>query len=145
MKRTAYIAGACFLFVFSATLASPPGVQLTKQEMVAKKVQPYINSATQNWSSMAIDLILNGKNFPPKTGSGNIRRLIRLMTMGGGGIEGAKSSAFFMGQLGNWTPNIISDLIPIDIVVGRRFRIGLIQNEVVGRVGADKPAAVSEK
>lgn len=124
MKKTVLTVGACLLF-FILAIPTTPGVQGIR-DMVTKKVQPYINSATANWSFLAIDLVLNGKNFPPKTGSGNIRRLIRLLSMGGG-VEGTKGSAFYMGQLGNWTPNIISDLIPFEIVVGRKYRIGLVE------------------
>jgi hypothetical protein len=123
MKKTAITVRTCLLF-FILAIPTTPSVQGIRDK-VAKKVQPYIDSATQNWSWMAIDLVLNGKNFPSKTGSGNIRRLIRLLSMGS--VEGTKGSAFYVGQLGNWTPNIISDLIPIDIVVGRRFRIGLVE------------------
>ena len=124
MKKTVLTVGACLLF-FILAIPTTPNVQGIR-DMVTKKVQPYINSATANWSFLAIDLVLNGKNFPPKTGSGNIRRLIRLISMGGS-VEGTKGSAFFMGQNGNWTPAIISDLIPFEIVVGRKYRIGLVE------------------
>jgi hypothetical protein len=128
MRRTVFAAVGCFLFILLVILASP-SIQL-KKEIVAKVPQAYISSVSQSYYALAIDLILNGKNFPPKVGSGNIRRNIRLVSMGGAGD--AKGYVFYAGETGNWTPVRIDDVLPLEVLAGRKYKIGLVQFEAPG-------------
>jgi hypothetical protein len=128
MKRTVFTAGACFLLFLLATLASP-GIQIEKS-VVAKWTPPHISSVSQEFYPMAINLILNGTRFPPKIGSGNIRRNIRLASVGG--VGDAKGIAFYAGETGNWTQTRIDDLLGFSVQAGRKYRIGLVEFEAPG-------------
>lgn len=128
MKRTVFTAGACFLLFLLATLASP-GIQIDKS-VVAKWMPPHISSVSQEFYPLAINLILNGTRFPPKIGSGNIRRNIRLVSMGGAGD--AKGIVFYAGETGNWTQTRIDDLLGFNVLAGRKYRIGLVEFEAPG-------------
>jgi hypothetical protein len=77
------------------------GGQLQRQA-VAKKIVPQISSVSQYFDHpLSIYLIVNGTNFPPKTVDNNIRRNIRLVSIGGWGDT--KAHVFYTGETGNWT------------------------------------------
>ncbi len=128
MKRTGFVMGVCFLFVLLASMNSP-SVQLQK-EIATKMPRAHISSVSQSYYDMAINLVLNGMNFPPKTGSGNIRRNIRLASVLGDG--GVKSHVFYAGETGNWTPTRVDDVLPLEVLTGRLYKIGLVQFEAPG-------------
>jgi hypothetical protein len=122
MKKTAFVCGACFLLILLATLATAQG-QIDKIKV--KYTPPQINAVTQEYSAMAINLVLSGTYFPPKN-VGNVWRAIRLRT-GGEGITGPKSSIYYAGETGNWTPTRVDDLLHFTIPTARRYKVGLVQ------------------
>jgi len=128
MKKTIFTLGTCVVFFFLAATLAAPGPQL---ENVLKKVQKYqpptITSITEDFYPMAVNLVLHGMNFPSKHGSGGIERFIRLVAVGGTGDP--NSYTYYAGQQGNWTPNQVDDLLGFYIPTGRRFRIGLFQQQ----------------
>jgi hypothetical protein len=124
MKKAILIMGPCLLMLFVTALVWP-GNQLP-QQAVAKKIFPHISSVTQVFDyGLANYLIVNGLHFPPKTADNNIRRNIRLVTMGGEG--GVKSTAFYTGETGNWTTTRIDDFVPMEVLAGRKYKVGLVE------------------
>jgi len=123
MKRTVFVITACILFFLLVGLTSPQD-QFQSQQAIAKKATPKITSVSQNYYFMAIDLVLNGIDFPSGN-SGSVWRLIRLRTSGS--EEGGKSKAYYAGRTGTWTPTRIDDVLPQEIPLGQKFKIGLIQ------------------
>lgn len=123
MKRTVFVIAVGFLLFLLVGLSSPQE-RFQIQQKTAIKATPKITSVSQSYYFMAIDLVLNGTNFPPKN-SGSVWRLMRLFAPGA--VEGAKGRAYYAGNTGNWTPTRIDDVIPHEIPLGRKFRIGLIQ------------------
>jgi len=124
MKRTSFVIAACFLLFLLVGLISSQD-QLQAQRAVTKLATPRITSVSQNYTYLAIDLVLNGTNFPSKN-SGTVWRLIRLRAPGSAG-EGVKSKDYFFGNTGDWTPMRVHDLILHVIPLGQKFKIGIIQ------------------
>jgi hypothetical protein len=124
MKRTVFVISACFLLFLLAGL-SLPQEHFPIQKSTTNKLPPKITSVSQNYTFMAIDLVLNGRNFPSKN-SGTLWRLIRLRGPGSA-AEGVKSKDYFCGQNGDWTPTRVHDLIPHVIPLGQKYKIGIIQ------------------
>jgi hypothetical protein len=124
MKRKVSVILACFALFLLAGL-SLPQEHFPIQKTTASKLPPKITSVSQNYTYLAIDLVLNGTNFPSKN-SGTVWRLIRLRAPGSAG-EGVKSKDYFCGQNGDWTPMRVHDLIPHVIPLGQTFKIGIIQ------------------
>jgi hypothetical protein len=125
MKRTVFVIAACFLLFVLESPTSPQD-QLQMKD-VAKFPKPKITSVSQSYYALANNLVLNGTNFPPKV-SGNVWRHIRLISFGSAG--GGKGDIYFAGQTGNWTPTRVDDILPFEVQVGRKFRIGLVQFEM---------------
>jgi hypothetical protein len=124
MKKAILIMGPCIL-VLLVTVLVWPGNQLP-QQAVTKKIFPHISSVTQSFDyGLANYLIVNGMHFPPKTADNNIRRNIRLVTMGGAGD--VKGYVFYTGETGNWTPTRIDDFVPMEVLAGRKYRVGLVE------------------
>lgn len=124
MKRKVFVVAACFLlFLLTGLILSQD--QFQAQRSVSKLATPRITSVSQNYTYLAIDLVLNGTNFPSKN-SGTVWRLIRLRAPGSAG-EGVKSKDYFCGQNGDWTPMRVHDLIPHVIPLGQKYKIGIIQ------------------
>ena len=117
MKKMIFVYGALFLFVLLATLAP---AQQQSLKIKAKYIAPHINAVTQQYSAMAINLVLTGTNFPPKV-AGNTWREIRLVPTDGG------SDVYSAGQTGNWTSTRVDDLLHFTIPTARRYRVGLVQ------------------
>jgi hypothetical protein len=130
MNKKVLAMGASLLLL---VLAIPvlPGAQLEKLK-TQKLPNPVIISISQSFYPMAINLILNGNFFPPKTGSGNIRRNIRLISMSGAVEGGVKAYPFYAGETGNWTATRIDDLLGFSVLAGRKYRIGLVEFEAPG-------------
>jgi hypothetical protein len=124
MKRTVFIVAVCFSLFFLVGL-SLSQEHFPIQKSTTNKLPPKITSVSQNYTFMAIDLVLNGMNFPPKN-SGTIWRLIRLRAPGSS-AQGVKSMDYYAGQTGDWTPTLVHDLIPHEIPLGQKFKIGIIQ------------------
>jgi hypothetical protein len=123
MKRAIFM-GTCLVLLLVTGL-SWPGNQLP-QQAVAKKIFPHISSVTQSFDyGLANYLIVNGMHFPPKTADNNIRRNIRLVTMGGAGS--AKGYVFYLGETGNWTSTRIDDFVPMEVLAGRKYKVGLVE------------------
>ncbi|MDH4271759.1 MAG: hypothetical protein OEW18_07265, partial [Candidatus Aminicenantes bacterium] len=76
----------------------------------------------QEYYALANNLILTGTRFPSKV-TGNTWRNIRLASMDGGYV-------FFAGGTGNWTPTRVDDILPFNVLAGRRYKIGLVQFEL---------------
>jgi hypothetical protein len=125
MKKFVFAVGSSFLLVLLAILVSGQGIQL-KEKAVAYKFPPHINAVTQEPTAMAIQLVLTGRNFPPKN-VGNVWRAIRLITAGEGGITAPKASVYYAGATGNWTSTRIDDLLHYTIPAARKYRVGLVQ------------------
>lgn len=124
MKKAILIMGPCLL-VLLVTVLVWPGNQLP-QQAVTKKIFPHISSVTQSFDyGLANYLIVNGLHFPPKTADNNIRRNIRLVTMGGAGD--VKGYVFYTGETGNWTPTRIDDFVPMEVLAGRKYKVGLVE------------------
>jgi len=121
MKRAAFVIVVCVSLVLLAglTLSQDQGSQLPGQ-----RVKPNITSVSQDYYYQAVNLVLNGTNFPSKN-TGPIWRLIRLRTAGSG--DGTKGHAYYTGYTGNWTPTRVDDMINYDVPLGQKFKIGLIQ------------------
>jgi hypothetical protein len=124
MKKNILIVGACSLFLLVTGLTWP-GDQLQRQAMT-KKIVPHISSVSQSFDyPLAIYLIVDGTHFPPKTADNNIRRNIRLVTMGGAGDT--KGFVFYTGETGNWTSTRIDDFVGMEVLAGRKYRVGLVE------------------
>ena len=124
MKKNILIVGACSLFLLVTGLTWP-GDQYQRQVMT-KKAVPHINSVSQSFDyPLSIYLIVDGTHFPPKTAANNIRRNIRLVTMGGAGD--AKGFVFYTGETGNWTSTRIDDFVGMEVLAGRKYRVGLVE------------------
>ena len=117
MKKMIFVWGALFLLVLLPALAP---AQQQGLKIKAKYIPPHINAVTQEYSSMAINLVLTGTNFPPKV-AGNTWREIRLVPTDGG------SDVYSAGQTGNWTSTRVDDLLHFTIPTARRYRVGLVQ------------------
>ena len=127
MKKTVFIIGACVCILFLSAPPVKPGIQFDKSIATKKLIPATISSITEDFYPMAVHLALHGMNFPPKYGSGNIARLIRLVTVGGSGDP--NSYTFYIGQTGNWTATILDDVFGFSVPAGRRYRIGVVQFE----------------
>lgn len=119
MKKTALICGTCCLLILLATLAS---AQLRTDRAKIKYIPPHINSVSQEYYALANNLVLTGMRFPSKV-SGTTWRNIRLAAMEGGYV-------FYAGGTGNWTPTRVDDILPFNVLAGRRYKIGLVQFEL---------------
>jgi hypothetical protein len=124
MKKMIFIIPACFLLFFLVGL-SLPQEHLQTPKAVANKLPPHIASVSQNYYSMAIDLVLNGTNFPSRV-SGTTWRLIRLRAPGSAAL-GVKSIDYYAGRTGTWTPTRVDDVIPHEIPLGQKFKISIVQ------------------
>lgn len=124
MKKNGVIVEACFLFLAVTGLAWP-GDQL-QREAIKKRIFPHIISVSQSFDQpLSLYLIVDGMNFPPKTAEGNIRRNIRLVSTGGRGDP--KIRVFYTGETGNWTPTRIDDFVGMEVLAGRKYRVGLVE------------------
>ncbi len=131
MKKTSFVCGASLLFLLLAALAS---AQLRVDRAKIKYVLPRINSISQVYYALANNLVLAGMNFPSKV-SGNTWRNIRLAALDGGYV-------FYAGGTGNWTPTKIDDILPFNVLAGRRYKIGLVQFEITS--ASDKKLVSNE-
>ena len=124
MKKTILIAGACSLLFLVAGLMWP-GDQL-QREAITKRIVPQITSVSQNFDhALSLYLIVDGTHFPPKTADNNVRRNIRLVSRGG--RSDPKAYVFYIGETGNWTPTRIDDFVGMEVIAGRKYRVGLVE------------------
>jgi hypothetical protein len=120
MKKCVCVCGALFLLVLVVLFPALAPAQQQAIKIKAKFIPPHINAVTQEYSSMAINLVLTGTNFPPKV-VGDTWREIRLVPTDGG------SDVYSAGQTGNWTSTRVDDLLHFTIPTARRYRVGLVQ------------------
>jgi len=123
MRRVILVVGTSSMFLLATGLAWPGGQ--IQQQITTKMAAPHIHAVSQSFDyPLSNYLIVNGANFPPKT-AGNITRYIRLVSVGGRGD--AKVSVFYTGNTGNWTSSRIDDFVPMEVLAGRKYRVGLIE------------------
>jgi hypothetical protein len=124
MKKINLIVGACVLFMLVAGLVSS-GAQLP-QKSIAKKIFPHISTVSESFDyGLSLYLFVKGMYFPPKTADNNVRRNIRLVSTGSG--ADANPYVFYTGETGNWTPTQVDDFVPMEVVAGRKYRVGLVE------------------
>jgi hypothetical protein len=129
MRKSLFVFGSYLLFSLAAGFTWS-GEQLQRQ--VAEKVAfRHITSVSQNFDhAYALYLIVDGTNLPPKNGANGITRYIRLVPWSARGA--VRGPIHYMGNTGNWSPSRIDDFVPIEVVAGRRYKVGLIETVAPG-------------
>ena len=124
MKKALIIFGSCLIVL---SVAGFQGSQDPLRQKVEAKILPaHITAVSQNFDHPGVlYLIVDGMNFPPKHGANGIARYIRLAPTSRRGV--VRGTIYYTGSLGNWTPTRVDDFVPMDVVAGRRYRVGLIQ------------------
>ncbi len=124
MRKSLFVVGSYLLFSLAAGFTWSGG-QLQRQ--VAEKVAfRHITAVSQNFDhAYALYLIVDGTNLPPKHGANGITRYIRLVPWSARGA--VRGPIHYMGNTGNWSPSRIDDFVPMDVVAGRRYKVGLIE------------------
>ncbi len=125
MKKPTVFVGLCSLFFLVAGLTRLEG-QLP-QQAIAKRISPHIRAVSQSFDyGLALYLIVDGMNLPAKHAANNITRYIRLApTAGRGGMR--RGPSFYTGNTGNWTSTRIDDFVPMEVIAGRSYMVGLIE------------------
>jgi len=125
MRKSLFVVGSYLLFSLAAGFTWSGG-QLQRQ--VAEKVAfRHITAVSESFDyGLALYLFVDGMNLPPKHGANGIARYIRLSPVPGrAGMR--RGSAFYTGNTGNWTPTRIDDFIPMEVIAGRRYMVGIIE------------------
>jgi hypothetical protein len=124
MKKT--VALLSFVCLFILTTLSVPSTQLQKKERIARRIFPRITLVTQEFYNLAVNLVVQGTNFPPKS-DGDLQHRIRLVTLGG--VGGAKGEVFFVSGNRTWSSTKIEEFLSANIQAGRKYKVGLVKYE----------------
>ena len=121
MKKMALSCAACLSIAILATpvLAQIPAAQIKPYKAKILLSLPRINSVSQEFYTLAINLVVTGVNFPARTG-GEKYQAVRLASTEGG-------YEFLASGNRTWSATRIEDFLSFNTIAGRKYKIGLVE------------------